>query len=152
MPKPVAATSRKLKSGSPKRWSGSSSKRVPKRALWTKAFPSQVKARRPAAAKRPSRRAVETAIYRKEVKKWIAGKECQCNGAYHYVDRAVIPCNVVPHPATECHHRFGRVGNLLLDQNGWLPVCHKAHLWIHRNIEIARKLFMIAQRGDWGRQ
>lgn len=32
--------------------------------------------------------------------------------------------------ATEVHHAAGRVGDLLLAEENWLPVCRPCHIWI----------------------
>ena len=39
--------------------------------------------------------------------------------------------------ATECHHKAGRSGSLLLDASKWLPVCHACHLKITENSAMA---------------
>lgn len=56
-----------------------------------------------------------------------------------------------PHPATEVHHKRGRLGTLLLDTRFWIPCCQNAHDWIHRNITAARAVDLIAQPGQWNK-
>lgn len=56
-----------------------------------------------------------------------------------------------PHPATDIHHKRGRLGKLLLDERHWLPCCKQAHDWIHRNPALARALNLLAQPGEWNR-
>ena len=36
-------------------------------------------------------------------------------------------------PATEVHHRAGRIGKNFLDESTWLPVCRDGHNRIHAN-------------------
>ncbi len=42
-------------------------------------------------------------------------------------------------PATEIHHRKGRVGPLLMDETYWMAVCRYAHRQIHENPKIAKE-------------
>jgi hypothetical protein len=91
--------------------------------------PRRIKARTP-------QRAKDEAIYRKEVKAWLAlpenqmchackplaespaGAEYLGSGAFHV------------QPATQCHHKFGRRGRLLLHKPFWIPVCSFCHHFI----------------------
>ncbi len=41
--------------------------------------------------------------------------------------------------STEVHHMRGRIGQLLLDENYWLPVCSNCHRLIEDNPEMARE-------------
>ena len=50
---------------------------------------------------------------------------------------------------TEVHHKRGRVGDLLTDRRHWLAVGQKCHRWIHENIEEARTLGYICEKGLW---
>ncbi len=65
--------------------------------------------------------------YSKQVKKWKEGKICalkfhsRCNG-----------------PLT-CHHKRGRIGQLLLDKKHWLPVCLGHHQYIEEHPTEARE-------------
>jgi len=65
--------------------------------------------------------------YQKQVKKWKAGKTCalkfhsKCSG-----------------PIT-CHHKRGRIGQLLLDKTHWLPVCLGHHQYIENHPEESYK-------------
>lgn len=59
-------------------------------------------------------------------------------------------CAVFPNqPATQVHHKFGRIQRLLLWEPGWLPVSDKGHDWIHRNINLAREFGLIGPVGTW---
>jgi hypothetical protein len=40
-------------------------------------------------------------------------------------------------PATECHHKKGRVGNDLLDETNWLALCHNCHEYVENHREFA---------------
>ena len=46
-------------------------------------------------------------------------------------------------PATEVHHRAGRIGHKLLDETDWVAISRKAHWFIHRNPSQARKLGLL---------
>lgn len=63
---------------------------------------------------RTKKRAAEERAYRARVKLWLVGKVSPISGK----------------PATQCHHRFGRRGRLLLWESGWIPVTAADHLWI----------------------
>jgi hypothetical protein len=69
-------------------------------------------------ARRTPQRAAEEAIYNAEVKVWLKGKPC-----------AVYPDQI----ATQCHHKKGRIGKLLLDKRYWLPVSNDGHEWINNH-------------------
>lgn len=47
-------------------------------------------------------------------------------------------CPVTGQRATEVHHKKGRVGNLLLDENYWLGVSHEGHKYIEEHPEEAK--------------
>lgn len=79
--------------------------------------------------KRTEKRAEQEKIYNARVKIWIVGKMC-----------AVFP----KLKATQCHHRKGRWGKLLLDERYWLPVSQEGHDYIHDHPEWSRdREFMI---------
>lgn len=52
-------------------------------------------------------------------------------------------CHQHPHPATETHHRKGRANELLNNQEFWMAVCRKAHLFIDHNRKQAYELGII---------
>lgn len=60
-------------------------------------------------------------------------------------------CRACPHPSTELHHSRGRIGLLLCDQRYWIPLCHECHEKVHRDINWARSLGLIAEKGKWNR-
>lgn len=49
-------------------------------------------------------------------------------------------------PASEVHHRAGRVGALLLDTETWLPVCARDHHWITEHPAEAYELGLSERR------
>lgn len=49
----------------------------------------------------------------------------------------------------EIHHRRGRVGPLLTDLRHLMATCKKCHQWLHENIEEARTLGYICEKGLW---
>ena len=89
-------------------------------------------------APRTKKRASEEAKYRRRVKVWLVGKTC--GQGY---------CKA---PATECHHRNGRAGKLLLHEPFWLPVCNFHHHWITNYPSQARQLGLICELGKWNDQ
>jgi hypothetical protein len=48
--------------------------------------------------------------------------------------------------ATEVHHRKGRLGRFLLEQQWWLPVSREGHQWIESNPDAAREKGFILTR------
>ncbi len=59
-------------------------------------------------------------------------------------------CAVFPKTASnQVHHRFGRVGRLLLWEPGWIGVSAAGHDWIQRNPAAARKRGLLAPMGAW---
>ncbi len=53
-------------------------------------------------------------------------------------------------PSTEIHHIRGRNGPLLFDTRFFCASCRACRLWPHDNKEEARKLGVLAERGEWG--
>lgn len=49
-------------------------------------------------------------------------------------------CPVTKKPATEVHHKKGRVGKLLLDVRYWLAVSRDGHRWIEEHPDEAKEL------------
>lgn len=68
-------------------------------------------------ANRSKKRAEEERIYNQLVKVFVKGKICP----------------VTKKPATECHHKKGRIGKLLLDTRYWLAVSREGHKWIEEH-------------------
>jgi hypothetical protein len=75
-------------------------------------------------ARRSKKRAKEEIVYNQLVKVWLIGKICP----------------ITKKPATEVHHKKGRIGKLLLDTRFWLGVTRKGHKWIEEHPEEAKKL------------
>lgn len=50
--------------------------------------------------------------------------------------------------ATQCHHKHGRQGALLMDERYWLPVSAEGHRWIDANRRQAQELDLLG-RGPW---
>lgn len=119
-----------------------------KKALWTK-LPryrkrAQAKPRKFIRARTPSR-AKEERVYRKRVKLWLLlpwAKWCV----------ACEPRGLSIQRATQCHHAFGRRGNLLLLEKHWMPVCSRCHSWVHNNVQKARELGLLAPLGHFNTQ
>lgn len=47
------------------------------------------------------------------------------------------------------HHLRGR-GRLLCDMRFWKALCREHHRFVHDNIEEARQLGLLCERGKWG--
>ena len=41
--------------------------------------------------------------------------------------------------STDCHHSFGRIGNLLNETDHWFAVCRSCHNWVHSHPSEARR-------------
>lgn len=70
----------------------------------------------PRLSRRSPERAAEERRYNERVRVWLRGKRC-----------AVFPEKM----ATQCHHKKGRDGRLLLYEPYWLPVSAAGHKKIH---------------------
>lgn len=64
-------------------------------------------------------RAKEESEYLRKAKAWLRGKGCA-------LKEHATPCN----GRLTVHHEKGRIGDLLLDENYWLPVCLDHHRYI----------------------
>ena len=133
-------------------------KKPKKHALWQQAFPNQVKPNttkntrsldkpRKRIHRRTSKRANEERIYNLRVRVWLretGNTFCHC-----CVSRNSV---IKPNPSMECHHLYGKRGDLLLWEDGWLPICKKCHFWVHfQEPEMARNLGMLPPKGCWNR-
>lgn len=67
-------------------------------------------------------RSQQESYYKRRVREWKKDKDCALIGQHG-------PCNG---PLT-CHHQKGRIGDLLLDEKYWLPVCAWHHFYIERH-------------------
>lgn len=47
---------------------------------------------------------------------------------------------ICTYKSVDIHHKKGRLGNLFLDEQFWLPLCRECHLYIENNPLIAREL------------
>lgn len=52
-------------------------------------------------------------------------------------------------PATQVHHKRGRIGRLLLDERHWLPVSMWGHEWINSHPAQARTLGLLCELGKY---
>jgi hypothetical protein len=100
------------------------------KALWTRAFPSQVK---PGPAKKPRKwhygPSKAQRKYLQAASKWKKGRNCECS--YTGV------CSYAAHGAEDVHHKRGRRGGNLMNESTWMAVCRTAHRWIHDNPKAA---------------
>jgi hypothetical protein len=105
-----------------------------KKAIWTQAFPEQVK-RAHAVEVRKERR-----LYLK--RKTIFLQE-------HPLCEWWLKHGVKV-KATELHHERGRRGPLLLNEKFWHSASASGHAKIHKHIMLARSLGLLAPQGKWG--
>lgn len=120
-------------------------KRKTKSALWVKAYPKQSKALHPETATLKVTECAKKAIWH-EIRDLFL-----CVHPFCRVCSKIWPeMRLKPyHEASEVHHIRGRNGLLLFDPRHMMSVCSKAHRWIHDNPEAARKLGLLADKGDW---
>lgn len=105
-----------------------------------------------------ARRAKAAAAYRRAAIAWKKGKLCACSGMFVFRETVAGPmpgdllCAIRDHACDDVHHIRGRSSGLLWDKEFWLPVCRKAHTWIHDHPAEARSFGLLAQPGDWGKR
>lgn len=83
-----------------------------------------------------SKRIVQDNLYSKQRKLFLTT---------HSMCKAALP-GVCNGPACDIHHMKGRIGNLLLDETYWLPVCRACHYWIEMRPEAAKELGLSINR------
>lgn len=66
--------------------------------------------------------------YKRRVKTWKQGKICALKSKDSFC-RGLITC----------HHKRGRLGDFLMDERYWLPVCMKHHMYIEDHPEESYK-------------
>lgn len=103
-----------------------------KKALWTQLVKPK-----------PDAKAARQRAYRKRVKEYL-GQNWLCRGFCYHRGRTAR--------ATDVHHKHGRLGDLLMDESLWIPVCRKCHNWIHNYPESARMFGLLALKGMWNRK
>jgi hypothetical protein len=96
-------------------------------AIWTKAFPKQV---RPKIDRQQEYGKIRTKFLREN-------KACEiCKDS----------------AATDIHHKRGRAGALLCDTIYWMALCRSCHSFIHQNMEQARMAGWLCKKGEWNKQ
>lgn len=133
-------------------------------APWVSAFPAQHKKLHPETSKaggiksRSTSEAVRMAIYRPIAELFKAAHpRCQaCEIIFKYIaasnTASILGWPFVPNPTEHVHHTRGREGLLLFDIRYWKAVCAECHEFIGSNIEMARRLKLICDKGDWNKQ
>lgn len=134
---------------------------VPKHkpALWRTIHPEPPKA--PKTAPKPPRKRIRAVSKRKQAV--TAEYRKVAGAAVAAANKAGLTCPVVAaiaslrdgfrygHPIsgkiTEVHHRFGRIGELLLWTPGWLLLSKQGHRWVHEHVGEARARGWIAPEG-----
>ena len=122
-----------------------------KSALWKIAFPATVKTDLNTHTKEDKR------LYRIEAKAAVkaavkAGAICPVVEAIKELREGSRYGWPICDRINEVHHKFGRMGDLLRWQPGWLLVSKAGHRWIHSNIAEARRRGWIAPHGKWNDQ
>lgn len=125
-------------------------KRKTRKAIWTRAYPKQAKALHPETATLKATEDTKKAVYRAIEVEFMANHQaCEVCPKIWSCEEIKEDGVAFWHEATEPHHVRGRQGLLLFDVRYWLATCSKAHRWIHDNPEAARKLGLLADKGDW---
>lgn len=88
---------------------------------------------------RTSQRASEARRYNARVKVWLVGRLCEANLCW----------NPATNPATQVHHKRGRIGALLNDERHWMGVCDDCHKWMHTFPAKAKEWGWLAGAGQW---
>jgi hypothetical protein len=124
------------------------------KAAWIRAFPKQ--ARKLA---RPIRLAQNRRRNRpKEPRKRIRGRSKRMMKLMAYYrmrrleflsDHPYCQCHHKPCYASQVHHSRGRNGTLLLDERFWMALCSAAHDLVKEQPETARRIGLLAKRGEW---
>lgn len=99
--------------------------------------------------------------FRKPIRK-VSKSRARQNREYTKLKAAFLEANplcqacsdfgTVPARSTEVHHVRGRSGKLLCDTRYWLAIDPRCHCMIHQHPAIAKKLGLLANMGEWGRQ
>jgi len=66
-------------------------------------------------------------------------KECRAFKEKHPNCKAAL-LGVCTGYTQDVHHKGGRIGDDLLDQSMWLPVCRSCHEWIENHLTEAKEL------------
>lgn len=130
-------------------------KKKTKPAAWVSAFPKQAKALHPENSSaggvkaRSHSQAVRMAIYNAINELYICSHPyCEaCHLIWPNERRALLR-----HWRDDTHHLLGKDGLLLFDVRHFKSVCRRAHQWIDANPDAARKLGLLADKGDWNKQ
>ena len=123
------------------------------KAIWTQAYPAQHKKLYPENTARGGVKAqsgskkMRDAIY-SEIAKLFKAAFPYCEAC-----KAIRHCNAAhARPTEDVHHKRGKVGLLYFDVRHWISVCRACHTWIGDNIEAARAIGLLCERGDWNRE
>jgi hypothetical protein len=117
------------------------------KAIWYRAIHGDERAPRRVCRIRPVSKSLarERRVFAREVKTWLQGRVCICDVLRDASGNPI--CDPKPHPATDPHHKRGRVGPLLRDFRFIVPVCRKAHDWVKNHPAEAETLGLI--QGPW---
>ena len=132
-------------------------------AAFLAAFPIQAAALHPeapecetATGNRRRAKSREDRIYAKEARLFV--KVARKAGLYCPVVQSVKELREsrrYGHPTSaklnEVHHLFGRLGDLLRWQPGWIALSKAGHRWVHNNPAKARELGFLCEIGDWNK-
>jgi hypothetical protein len=105
--------------------------------------------------RRTPERAKDERLYNKRVKEWLLDpKNRWCLVSIAMLD-APKDARLLgwrfkkPIRATQCHHSRGRIGKLLLMEEFWKPVSWHGHELINHYPELARRLGLLCEKGQW---
>lgn len=123
------------------------------KALWL-SVASATPVRTPHPRKKEKRLKSPVVRQRKPIRKRSVKMETKMR-EYHRKRRAFLKGNPVcaasicRKPATEVHHRVGRVGDLLTDEKHFVGLCPFHHRKVHSDLLWARNEGLIAEKGQW---
>ncbi len=138
------------------------------KAVWTRAFPKQLKALRATSSLEKLARVgfknstpLKSSLKSRKPVKKISRKKAKSDRIYLKMSRewlaegggrldAIAMALKQPAKKATCiHHKVGRLGTLKFDKRFWCPTTLQNSLWPHQNIEKARELNLIAKAGEW---
>jgi hypothetical protein len=134
-----------------RRWISPHNKPKRPKAIWTQL----AKKNAPAAKRRviravSVRRAEQLKEYYRLLRQWKKGKKCAWPFLSHIENGVPImtTCGLVP---IDCHHSRGRLHELLLMQEFWIPLCRAHHDMVKANPGLAISYGLLCAKGDWNK-
>lgn len=94
-----------------------------------------------------TKRAEQLKEYYRLLRRWKPFHVC-CGPSGQVIEpsEGYLTCSKTP---IDCHHKYGKKGDLLCMQKYWIPLCRKCHNWVHANPESARRVDLLCPKGQW---